>query len=122
MDVPVFDNRRNSDRLRIRSALVNINLRKSQFFPATNCFKHAPGIYYAIPNFQNTSGLSYNLEKRRAVADLCTRYGTILVEDDPYGELRFAGEDLPTISSFMKGQSILLGTLSKIAAPGLRVG
>ena len=79
-------------------------------------------VFYAIPNFQNPSGLSYNLEKRRGVADLCQRYGTVLVEDDPYGELRFEGQDLPNISSFKEGNCILLGTLSKIAAPGLRVG
>ena len=79
-------------------------------------------LLYTIPNFQNPSGLSYNLEKRRAVAALCERFGTLLIEDDPYGELRFTGTDLPTITSFMNGKSILLGTLSKIAAPGLRIG
>ncbi|MCJ7499191.1 PLP-dependent aminotransferase family protein [bacterium] len=81
-----------------------------------------PKIFYAIPNFQNPSGQSYNLEKRKHLADLCATYGTIMVEDDPYGELRFAGADLPPVTSFMKSPSILLGTLSKIAAPGLRVG
>jgi len=84
--------------------------------------ENEPKIFYAIPNFQNPSGQSYNLEKRKQVADLCDRYGTILVEDDPYGELRFAGADLPPVTSFVEGNSILLGTLSKIAAPGLRVG
>ncbi|MDT8366938.1 MAG: PLP-dependent aminotransferase family protein [bacterium] len=79
-------------------------------------------LFYAIPNFQNPSGQSYNLEKRKHLADLCARYGTILVENDPYGELRFARTDLPPVTSFMKSTSILLGTLSKIAAPGLRVG
>jgi len=81
-----------------------------------------PKIFYAIPNFQNPSGQSYNLEKRKKLADLCTRYGNILVEDDPYGELRFAGTDLPSVTSFMESNSVLLGTLSKITAPGLRIG
>jgi 2-aminoadipate transaminase len=81
-----------------------------------------PKIFYAIPNFQNPSGQSYNLAKREQLADLCARYGIVLVEDDPYGELRFAGSDLPPVFSFMKSSSLLLGTLSKIAAPGLRVG
>ena len=81
-----------------------------------------PRIFYAIPNFQNPSGLSYNLEKRHAVADLCLRYGICLVEDDPYGDLRFSGEDLPPISSFMDENWLLFGTLSKIVAPGLRIG
>lgn len=81
-----------------------------------------PRIFYAIPNFQNPSGMSYNLDKRRAVADLCSRYGICLVEDDPYGDLRFSGEALPPISSFMDENWLLFGTLSKIAAPGLRIG
>jgi len=89
---------------------------------ASTISEHRPRIFYAIPNFQNPSGLSYNLEKRRAVAQLCDRHGIVLVEDDPYGELRFSRADLPTVSSFMSGDNILLGTLSKIAAPGLRVG
>lgn len=84
--------------------------------------KKRPKMFYAIPNFQNPSGQSYSLKNRKNLADLCTRYGTILVEDDPYGELRFAGTDLPHVTSFMKGSSVLLGTLSKIVAPGLRVG
>jgi 2-aminoadipate transaminase len=81
-----------------------------------------PKIFYAIPNFQNPSGQSYNLEKRRQVAELCTLYGVVLVEDDPYGELRFVGSDRPPATSFMESNSVLLGSLSKIAAPGLRIG
>ena len=80
-----------------------------------------PKMFYAIPNFQNPSGHTYNLEKRKNLADLCTSHGNILVEDDPYGDLRFAGTDLPPVTSFMKGYSVLLGTLSKIVAPGLRI-
>ncbi|MDF1525903.1 MAG: PLP-dependent aminotransferase family protein [bacterium] len=94
-------------------------------------------LFYAIPNFQNPSGMSYSLEKRRKVAHLCGKHGIVLLEDDPYGELRFEGEHLPPIGSFgdsfggdshggegrwAGGHSIMLGTLSKVAAPGLRVG
>lgn len=84
--------------------------------------ERAPKVFYAIPNFQNPSGLSYSLTSRRAVAELCERYGCFLVEDDPYGELRYKGEDLPPVASFIKGGSLLLGTFSKIGAPGLRLG
>jgi 2-aminoadipate transaminase len=84
-------------------------------------------LFYAIPNFQNPSGMSYSLEKRKAVAQLCARYGVVLLEDDPYGELRFEGTHLPPIGMSggnhgSEGRSIMLGTLSKVAAPGLRVG
>lgn len=79
-------------------------------------------VCYVIPNFQNPSGLSYSIEKRKAVAQLCERTKTILLEDDPYGDLRFTGKDLPPVVSFMESRNILLGTFSKIGAPGLRIG
>jgi 2-aminoadipate transaminase len=79
-------------------------------------------LYYAIPNFQNPSGISYSLERRKAVARLCDRYGVVLLEDDPYGELRFEGTHLSPIGLLGGGQGIMLGTLSKVAAPGLRIG
>jgi len=78
--------------------------------------------FYAVPNFQNPSGVSYSLEKRKAVAALMDRYEVLFVEDDPYGELRFMGEDLPSVYSFCKKPGILCGSFSKIAAPGFRIG
>ncbi|UCF88007.1 MAG: PLP-dependent aminotransferase family protein [bacterium] len=84
--------------------------------------QNRPRIFYAIPNFQNPSGLTYSLEKRKRVAELCRRYKVFLVEDDPYGELRFAGSDLPPVASFMEDGCMMLGTFSKTVAPGLRVG
>jgi 2-aminoadipate transaminase len=79
-------------------------------------------LFYAVPNFQNPSGLSYSLEKRRAVADICQRRGLLFVEDDPYGELRFKGEHLPSVYTFSNGHSLLMGSFSKIATPGFRIG
>jgi 2-aminoadipate transaminase len=82
-------------------------------------------LFYAIPNFQNPSGISYSEERRRAAAALIQRSSTVLVEDDPYGELRFIGADLPPIRSFFddpNAHSLLLGTFSKIVSPGLRIG
>jgi 2-aminoadipate transaminase len=80
-------------------------------------------IFYAIPNFQNPSGISYSEEKRRETARLLGASGTVLVEDDPYGELRFIGKDLPPIRALMgNAPAVLLGTFSKIVSPGLRIG
>lgn len=78
--------------------------------------------FYAVPNFQNPSGVSYSLEKRKAVAELMDRYEVLFVEDDPYGELRFMGKDLPSVFSFCERPGILCGSFSKIAAPGFRIG
>jgi 2-aminoadipate transaminase len=84
--------------------------------------KEKPKIFYAVPTFQNPSGLSYSLAKRREVARLVKKYGTIFVEDDPYSELRFMGASLPPIRKFAGAGALLMGTFSKIVAPGLRLG
>lgn len=81
-----------------------------------------PRLFYAVTNFQNPSGQTYGLEKRRAAGEMLSDSETVLLEDDPYGELRYVGEDLPPLSSFCRGPRILLGSFSKIAAPGLRLG
>ena len=87
-----------------------------------DAFKDGAKCFYAVPNFQNPSGVSYSLEKRKAVAALLDKYGVLFVEDDPYGELRFMGEDLPSVFGFCKTPGILCGSFSKIAAPGFRIG
>jgi 2-aminoadipate transaminase len=75
-----------------------------------------------VPTFQNPSGRSYSRIKRRRVAEILSATQTLLIEDDPYGELRFKGEDIPPIYSALKGGGLLLGSFSKIVAPGFRVG
>ena len=87
-------------------------------------FKTAhPKIFYAVPNFQNPSGMTYNLAARQALVELLERYPDVLfVEDDPYGELRFAGSPQPSVFSLSRGRSVLLGSFSKIASPGMRLG
>lgn len=85
-------------------------------------FRDGAKCFYAVPNFQNPSGVSYSLEKRRAVAELLDRYSVLFIEDDPYGELRFMGEDLPSVYSLCEQPGILCGSFSKIAAPGFRLG
>ncbi|MFW5735342.1 MAG: PLP-dependent aminotransferase family protein [Oceanidesulfovibrio sp.] len=82
-----------------------------------------PTVFYAVPNFQNPSGVSWSAEKRAAAAGLLQESETLFVEDDPYGELRFAGTAHPPVSARLEpNRRILLGSFSKIAAPGLRVG
>ena len=77
---------------------------------------------YTIPNFQNPSGATMSLEKRQQVYDLAKQYGVLILEDNPYGDLRVAGEPLPTIKSMdTDGIVIYAGSFSKILSPGLRV-
>lgn len=78
-------------------------------------------IFYCVPNFQNPSGISYSEEKRREVAGIIQETNAVLVEDNPYGEIRFMGTDLPPIKKFLP-DSVLLGSFSKIVAPGIRLG
>lgn len=80
-------------------------------------------LIYLIPNFQNPSGTCMSLEKRRGVYELAKKYGVLILEDNPYGDLRFDGADLPSIKSFDEdGIVIYCGSFSKVLAPGLRVG
>ena len=79
-------------------------------------------IFYTVPNFQNPTGITYSKEKREAVYRLLEKYKVVLVEDDPYGELRFEGEELPYIGAGKLEYSVLLGTFSKTVTPGMRLG
>jgi 2-aminoadipate transaminase len=81
-----------------------------------------PKFVYLIPNFQNPTGRTLAPERREPIVRICEHYGVPLVEDDPYGELRFAGKHLPSLSSYSReGIVIYSGTGSKIMAPGMRV-
>ena len=79
-------------------------------------------LLYTVPNFQNPTGLTYSVEKRKALCSLLNRYSAYLIEDDPYGQLKFQGEVLPYIGSFGLKRSVLFGTISKIITPGMRLG
>ena len=80
-------------------------------------------VLYTIATFQNPSGITMSLQKRKKLLELAERYDFIIFEDNPYGDLRFAGEDVPTIKSMdHDGRVVYLGSFSKILSPGLRLG
>jgi 2-aminoadipate transaminase len=83
---------------------------------------NAVKLVYLTPTFQNPTGRTLTLERRLAVAELARRYNVLIVEDDPYSDLRYSGEVVPTIKSFAPDHVAYAGTLSKILAPGLRLG
>jgi 2-aminoadipate transaminase len=85
--------------------------------------REAPAFLYVIPNFQNPSGATMTLERRRRVLELAARHDVLVVEDDPYGLLRWAGESYPTLCELDEGGRVLtLSSFTKTVAPGLRIG
>lgn len=83
-----------------------------------------PKVIYTIPNFQNPSGTTLSEARRRRMLELAHQWGTIILDDDPYGELRFSGEHIPSFHQISPNDPLLFSvrTFSKILAPGLRVG
>ena len=80
-----------------------------------------PKLCYLVPNFSNPSGATLSDARRRHLADLSDRYGFLVVEDDPYGQLRFTGNDVAPVAAHHPGV-LYLGSFSKTIAPGFRVG
>ncbi len=96
-----------------------------------HALRSGPKFLYALPNFQNPSGVTLSLKRRRRVVELTDHYGVPIIEDDPYGQLRFAGEHLPPLAALdarerreraYSGNVIYISTFSKTLAPGLRLG
>jgi len=81
-----------------------------------------PKLLYSVPNFQNPTGISYSEENRRKVAEITKQHDTLLVQDDPYGALRFSGEPNSSFYHFSPEHTLLLGTFSKIVVPSFRLG
>ncbi len=80
-------------------------------------------IIYVIPTFQNPTGITMSLEKRKKLLSLAYQYNVVIFEDNPYGELRFKGENVPTLKSLDTENAVMyFGSFSKILAPGLRLG
>ena len=80
-------------------------------------------LIYIIPNFQNPTGRTWSFERRRQLAQISAQYNAVVIEDNPYGEIRFEGTFQPSVKSFdSKGNIICVGTFSKIFCPGYRIG
>jgi len=84
--------------------------------------RNRPKLMYTVPNFQNPSGISYSDQNRRELAMVLERTDTLLIEDDPYGELRFTGCAKPSFMELVPQNTVLLGSFSKSLVPGLRLG
>ncbi|MEA4927701.1 MAG: PLP-dependent aminotransferase family protein [Candidatus Limiplasma sp.] len=84
---------------------------------------HKPKLLYIIPTFQNPTGRTLAAERRAPIAEMASRYGFLVIEDDPYRDLRYAGTPLPPIKEFDKTEHVVyMGSFSKIISPGMRVG
>jgi 2-aminoadipate transaminase len=126
-------------------ALQAWNLYQAQYIPVVSdddgmmmdglehAMRAGPKFLYALPNFQNPTGVTLSLERRRRLVELADHHGVPILEDDPYGQLRYEGDHLPSIaaidSEFQKnnghpytGNVIYLSSFSKTLAPGLRLG
>ena len=80
-------------------------------------------VLYTIPTFQNPSGITMPTENRERLIEICKKHNVVIFEDNPYGELRYSGENVPTIKSLDKDNVVMyFGSFSKILSPGMRVG
>ncbi|MFH2056873.1 MAG: PLP-dependent aminotransferase family protein [bacterium] len=84
--------------------------------------KHKPKMIYVVPNFQNPSGITMNLERRKELVRLAFEYQIPIIDDNPYGELRYSGTPKPSLRGLGGDAVIQLGTYSKLISPGMRVG
>ncbi len=84
--------------------------------------KSPPKIFYLIPDFQNPSGVTTSLEKRREIARLAREYGFYIIEDSPYRYLRYRGSEVPSFRGLLPERVIHISSFSKIMSPGLRIG
>ncbi len=84
--------------------------------------KHKPKFIYVVSTFQNPTGITMSESRRLALLEVAEKYGVPIVDDDPYGDLRFKGKHVPTLKELGGDSVISLGTVSKILAPGLRIG
>ncbi|MFA9419602.1 MAG: PLP-dependent aminotransferase family protein [Gammaproteobacteria bacterium] len=135
----IIGNRNFDDRIVIESpgylgAIQALSLYQPEFLPVDiehngldlDTFERSlgadPKMLYCVPNFQNPTGYSYSEANKKSIVDLVKDRNMFIIEDDPYAEICFSGENAPSFFNWLPEQSILLGTFSKTISPGLRVG
>lgn len=84
--------------------------------------QHDPKFFYTVPTFQNPTGRTHGLEERRRIAEIAHRRGFRIIEDEPYHQLRYSGDPLPSLATLAPDHVVSLGSFSKVIAPGLRIG
>ena len=85
--------------------------------------EHKPKLLYVVPTFSNPTGKTYSAENRKRIAEVTARHGVMVLEDDPYGKLRFSGKPVPSLKSFdTAGNVVYITSFSKTISPGLRTG
>jgi 2-aminoadipate transaminase len=104
--LPVPVSEKGMDRVKLREAMTS----------------EKPKLMYTVPNFQNPSGISYSQENRIEVSEVLRGTNTLLVEDDPYGDLRFEGEAKQSFKELLPDNTVMLGSFSKTIVPGFRLG
>jgi 2-aminoadipate transaminase len=115
-------------------AIQCFSMYKANFLPVTlnndgidlkmleKALQKKPKIYYSVPNFQNPSGISYSQENREKTAELVKKTSVYLIEDDPYGDLRYFGGALPSFKRYAPSNTVMLGSFSKTVVPAFRMG
>ncbi len=84
--------------------------------------QYRPKLIYTVSNFQNPTGITMSVERRKALVKIAAQYNIPIIDDNPYGDIRFSGERVPTLKSFGNDEVIAIRTFSKIITPGLRIG
>ncbi len=84
--------------------------------------KYKPKLIYTVSNFQNPTGITMSVDRRKELVRIAARYNVPIIDDNPYGDIRFSGERVPTLKSFGNDEVIAIRTFSKIITPGLRIG
>ena len=121
--ISAFDaNKAEMHSIQLENDGMNVEMAESEIKKLVNAGR-PPKFIYTIPTFQNPTGITMSLEKRKHLLEVSHRYSIPLVEDNPYGELRYYGKKVPSIKSMdTEGSVIYMGTFSKVMCPGFRLG